>query len=102
MVDKIYYGDISEARQKEWNSEDDNPYKVLGENMSSISCDWMEFFDFAKNHFSNEIQVDWGSFAYKCSGKELLKLERSCCASVENSNEIQPEKEYGVVFIEMV
>lgn len=102
MVGKIYYGDISEARQKQWNSGDDNPYEVLGDNMSSISCDWMEFFDFARSHFSEEIQVDWGSFAYKCSGKELLKLENSCCASVENSREIDPEKEYGVVYIEMV
>ena len=89
------------ARKQQWNSPDDDPYEVLEKNNSIRAGNWIEFFEYAKTHLSDEIQVDWGSFAWKCKGEDLLQMNRDICWSMENTDSIQPDKEYGVVFIEM-
>lgn len=50
--------------------------------------------------FTDQVQVDWGSFAYKCTKKQLQKLieEKQCVIS--KIKQLDPDKTYGIVFIE--
>ena len=54
----------------------------------------------AKKLFTEEVQVDWGSFAYKCTCKQLQKLVSEMKCEIPKIQELDPDKVYGIVFIE--
>ena len=108
-----YFGELSEERKLNWNNEDSNPYGVL---KTSINL-------YAKGHvllahgsiyFHDKIQIDWGSFAWKCTSDEIIKFlidhksvlswvakeEDNVIKKVKKYIEKQGDTEYGVIFIE--
>ena len=49
----------------------------------------------------NEIKIDWGSFAWKGTKEDILKLVQKVHGELEDEGVLQDGVEYGVVFIEM-
>ena len=97
------YGEISEAGKQVWDGKEISPFDILSKNRD-IKCigSWMDALGWARKDLREEVQVDWGSFAWKCFGRDLQKLaERKPRCVIEDFEDIAPEKEYGVVFIEM-
>ena len=106
MVYDIYYGDIHENWEKDWsmNNPNDDPFQVLENKhaiVPSIGSGWWCFIQWADDHCSDYIQIDWGSHAWKCIGQTLIDLNNHWRDSVQAIDEVDPDKTYGVVFIEM-
>ncbi len=107
MLFKIYYGEISEEWNQNWEQkrkekEEGDPFEVLKETYDIHCHDWMEFLHWAQSHLNDQINVDWGSSAWRCTGEDLHQLKRELKGTgIQRFKSIQPEKEYGVVFIEM-
>jgi len=97
----IYYGELSQKRKDDWDNGEENPFSVL-EKKRRIKCmDWVAFLGAARKCFYDEVQIDWGSFAWKAKKKDLLKIKEAMCVEIEDENELEDNKEYGLVFIEM-
>lgn len=54
----------------------------------------------AKKLFTGEVQVDWGSFAYKCTKEQLRKLMQKTHCEIEKIEQLDLDQIYGIVFIE--
>ncbi len=100
MVYRILYGEISQSRKEKWDNGEENPYDVLQWSKEISARDWMEFLASGKKYLREEIQIDWGSFAWKATKNELLNLCKVPGITVRGVNKLDSEIEYGVVFIE--
>ena len=103
MIYRIYYGEISDERLQNWNNGDDDPFSVLKRNIDiRYGLTWMDFIPWAGKQFSDEIKIDWGSRAWKCTGKDILQAaEENGYIDFEEIDKVVPGAVYGVVFIEM-
>ena len=104
MMYSVYYGEISDARKENWDNGEENPYNVLNSNkkISPVGCSWMDFLPIARRLLRDEIQVDWGSFAWKANKSDILKLRKECNVTLEDAEFLKSGVEYGVVFVEEV
>ncbi|NLG05574.1 MAG: hypothetical protein GX567_17385 [Clostridia bacterium] len=100
MMSSIYYGKIKEERLATWQ-DNSEPYDILVDNHEIHRVGGWSFLDYANANFSDKVQVDWGSFAYKCSGKQLKKFQRKTLCEIEKIENVNDEEIYGVVFIEL-
>lgn len=113
MMCSAYFGRLSENRKLKWDNGEDNPYAVL-ESMICLEGKGHDVLCAGSNYFKERIQIDWGSFAWKCTSEEICRflcdyksslswlveseeelLKKIEAYIVENANE-----EFGVVFIE--
>ena len=101
MLSSIYYGEIQSDKLVSWN-ENKDPYNILVENNRVYKLGGWEFLDIANKLFDNEKQVDWGSFAYRCTKEQLAKLMEQTGCEIDKINELASEKIYGIVFVEEV
>lgn len=101
MMYYAYYGELSEAYRKDWNNDAENPFQVLTWHKNIEAPHWTAFLAEARALFRDEIQIDWGSFAWKADKAALLKMDQCHGFCVESAATLQSELEYGVVFIEM-
>ncbi len=101
MVYEIFYGEISEKRKEKWDNGDYNPFEVLEWRKELRILDFFSFFYWAKRYLKNEIKIDWGSFGWKGSREEILRLVQEIHGELEDENVLEDGVEYGVVFIEM-
>ena len=99
MVSEIYYGKLSEYAKTNWENMND-PFKVLEEKKIIPMGGWTFLF-MDKKYFTNEIQCDWGSFAWKCSKKDLIRFQDESNCPLADIDTIEDDDECGVVFIEM-
>lgn len=102
MVD-VFFGELSKERQKDWNFPDDNPYAVL-QNDYKIWKAGTDVLWYGKEYFHDQIQIDWGSFAWKCSieeFKEYLKYYHLDVPDELDLHTLDKTKQYGMVFIEV-
>ena len=60
MMSSIFYGEIKEDKLKTW-SENRNPHDILVENNRVERLGGWDFLFIAKDLFTDEVQVDWGS-----------------------------------------
>lgn len=100
MMSAIYCGRINEERLRTWQSNS-NPYEILVENKEIHKIGGWDFLDYANKSFSDKVQVDWGSFAYKCTGKQLNDFVDETKCEIENMEDINDTEIYGVVFVEL-
>ena len=104
MVYSIEYGEICDAWEENWGNAGDDPFHVLKERHGirfSIGSGWFGFHLWADEHCTDRIEIDWGSRAWKCKGKELIDLDAEGSTEVYGIESVDPDKTYGVVFIEM-
>lgn len=98
MMSSIFYGKIKEEKLASW-TENKNPYDILESNNRVEKLGGWEFLSYSKTLFSDEVQVDWGSFAYKCTKKQLQELVDITHCEIEFSL-LEEDKNLGIVFIE--
>jgi hypothetical protein len=99
MVSSVFYGEIKDDRLISWN-ENHDPYDILKENHRVEKLSGWSFLDIAEKLFSDEVQVDWGSFAYQCTKEQLCELGRRTNCEIVRIDELQPGVVYGIVFVE--
>ena len=100
MIYYIYYGEISKENQNQW-TEMTEPFDVLSWEEKMYTHDWVKFLHDARECFSDEVSVDWGSFAWKATKNQLLSWANRSGNSLENRGRLKDGITYGVVFIEM-
>jgi len=73
MMCSAYFGELCDERKQEWYYKDDNPYAVL---RTSIELDRKghKLLSCGQEYFSERIQIDWGSFAWKSTEEQILKF----------------------------
>ena len=98
-MSSIFYGEIKEERLNSW-SENENPYDILKENNRINRLSGWDFLEVTKKLFTDEVRVDWGSFAYKCTKDQLRKLMQKTHCEIEKIDQMDPDQIYGIVFIE--
>ena len=96
---EILIGELSKDRELKWDNGMTDPYAVLGKNMFSCRCTIGTLQD-ANRYFHDEIQIDWGCFAWKAQKCELLKFFRRKGYAVDDLEQFDPFKEYAVVYID--
>ncbi len=98
-----YYGEISDEGKTVWDNNEISPFDILSKNKHiEFRGGWVDFLGWARRCLHDEVQVDWGSFAWKGCGRDLQMLkENHPDCTIESFDDIEQEKEYGVVFIEM-
>ena len=99
MMSSIFYGEIKEDRLNTWK-ENKNPYDILADNNRIERLGGWDFLFIADELFTDCVQVDWGSFAYKCTKEQLIELTRKTKCTISGIELLKPEKIYGIVFIE--
>lgn len=100
MVSDIYYGKLSDYAKKHWYDMKD-PFNVL-EWQEVIKMGSLDFLLVTKDNFTDQVQLDWGSFAWKCSKAALICFFVTHKLSCEIIDKLDENDEYGVVFIEEV
>lgn len=98
-MSSIFYGEIKEDRLNTWK-ENKNPYDILADNNRIERLGGWDFLFIADELFTDCVQVDWGSFAYKCTKEQLIELTRKTKCTISGIELLKPEKIYGIVFIE--
>ncbi len=94
----LYYGEIKPERMETWNTNND-PYDILIERHEI--CPKLLFqLHYAERICSDEVKVDWGSYAYKCTKNQLKQLEEACKLKIEGLDNLEDDKVYGLVWIE--
>ena len=97
---RIHVGRISEARKRNWYMKDDNPYAVTeGKLINEGSCT-IDGIHACMKHLRDEVQIDWGSWAYKGNRQEIKALYRDLRWRCEVPDDIIPDEDYAFVFIE--
>lgn len=113
MICSAYFGELSEERKNDWKCEDDNPYNVL-QNPVNLGRKAYDLWYSSKKYFEEQIQIDWASYAWKCTEAQIVSFFEETMTTlpwlVEDEKEIlenvgqyiknHGNTEYGVVFIE--
>ena len=113
MMCNAYFGELSDARKREWQYEDNNPYAVLKTSIE-LARKGHDLLNCGQKYFSERIQIDWGSFAWKSTEKQILKFLEDHQSNLpwlvkDDAEMIEQVKRYikehgdiryGVVFIE--
>ena len=110
-----FFGELSEKRKCIWDNKENNPYEVLHEPIE-LNCRGNNLLIDGKKFFTEQIQIDWGSFAWKSTPEavlsylELYKAKECSWLIEDDENLIERVKEqinqrgnvkYGIVFIEL-
>lgn len=113
MMCSAYFGRLSEKRKLSWDNGDDNPCDVL-ESRICLEGKGHDLLHSGSDYFKDRIQIDWGSFAWKCTPEEisrflcdhkttlswLVKSEEELIKNVKAYIAEDENAEFGVIFIE--
>ncbi len=99
---KLIVGNISSERQIDWFRKDENPYAVWeGTAIAEETCigsTWVTADEMLRDH----VDVDWGSIAWRANKAELIRFFEVCELNISSLKQLEPAKDYAVVFIEAV
>ena len=99
---KLIVGNISSERQIDWFRKDENPYAVWeGTTIAEETCigsTWVTADEMLRDH----VDVDWGSIAWRANKAELIRFFEVCELNISSLKQLEPAKDYAVVFIEAV
>ena len=99
---KLIVGNISLERQDDWFRKDENPYAVWeGKAIAEETCigsTWVTADEMLRDH----VDVDWGSIAWRANKAELIRFFEVCELNISSLKQLEPAKDYAVVFIEAV
>ena len=115
MKCSAYFGELSKERKREWKYNDNNPYAVL-QNPVDLGRKGYDLWEKGDSYFSDRIQIDWGSYAWKCTDKQvidfleetqttlswLIDKEKEQIRCIRQYIKEHRDTEYGIVFIEDV
>ena len=98
----LFCGELSEEWEKNWGAGNE-PFDVLKKMICIDGFFPSEHgWSWTNKYCTDEVQVDWGSWAWKCKGRALIELNGNSSSSHDEMLEaLDPEKTYGVVLIEI-
>ena len=98
----VYIGELTEYTMQHWKDMGD-PFEVLEkDNKAGIGLNWIEFMAWANSHLKNKVQIDWGSFAWRCDKDDMMRFcEDHRMVTSDFILNMAPGKSYGAVLIEM-
>ena len=96
---RLIIGEISQKRKSKWNSGDKDPRSVLENNLYEKECT-IGTLTAAACAFHDEIQIDWGTFAWKAFKSDIKRFFKRRGISEEELAPFDEFKEYGVVYID--
>lgn len=96
---KLMIGEICEKRLNDWRSNDPDAAAILKNIMFETDCS-MGTLPIAGKNFHDEVQIDWGSFAWKAFRSELKKFFKRKGLPEAELAPFDEYKEYGVVYID--
>lgn len=96
---RIIIGEISEKRKSEWNNGDVSVNKVLENKLFEKDCT-IDTLSTAAKTFRDEVQLDWGTFAWKAFKSEIKRFFQKKGIPKKELESFDPFKEYGVVYID--
>lgn len=96
---KLKIGEISRERNKDWFISSVAADEVLEPVLIEKDCT-MAALPLAAKTFRDEVQLDWGTFAWKAVKSELKKFFRKKGLSEQELEAFDEYKEYGVVYID--
>lgn len=107
MVKRISGGDnvqnnhrqINRHRHEQWDQEIKDTNSVLETKIYESDCT-MGTLPMAACTFHDEIQIDWGSFAWKAFKSEIKRLFKKKGIPEAELQPFDEYKEYGVVYID--
>lgn len=110
-----YFGELSESRKCLWDNRENNPYEVLQEPIE-LTRKSSNLLTDGKKYFTEQIQIDWGSFAWKSTAEAILNYldickSKQCSWLIEDDEKLietvreyiskRGNVEYRIVFIEL-
>ena len=99
MMSSIFHGEFKENRLIPCY-ENKILYDILADNNRLERLGVWDFLFIPVELFPLCVQVNWGSFAYKGTKEQLIKLTRKTKCVIAGIELLKPEKIYGIVFIE--
>lgn len=99
LMYEIIIGELSEERKVGWKELDVDPDEVLEKTLFRSQCR-MGTLSSAADSFRNEIQLNWGSFAWKAKKKDLIKFFKKHKYPKDILSDLDSVKTYGVVYID--
>ena len=96
---KIKIGEISRQHNEGWLNNNETKEQILDTVLVEKECD-MGTLSLAAKTFRDEVQLDWGVFAWKAFKSDIKKLFRRKGFCESDIEELDPYKEYGVVYID--
>ena len=99
---KFVVGTISQQRKENWFCKNDNPYAVWeGAALVERTC-CIGSWCIASEHLRDQVNVDWGSIAWRGTREEITELFAACNLQSDGLEQLQENTDYAVVFIESV
>lgn len=99
MMYRILIGEINKRQKDKWESMNSDTDRVIEPVILERNCD-MGTLTLASKVFHDEVQLDWGTFAWKAFKSELKRFFRKKGIPEEELEPFDAFKEYGVVYID--
>lgn len=77
MMCSAYFGEISDERKSNWYIGSNDPYSILKSRIE-LPGKGHELLGRGADFFHEKIQIDWGSFAWKCKKDEIIAFLNDC------------------------
>ena len=114
MMCTAYFGALNEKYRENWYNGNRDPSDVLDDRICVERKAW-KVLDIGNDYFRERIQIDWGSFAWKCTKEEIIKFlqehktqlpwmiesDEEMIAEVKRYIAEKGDVPYGMVFIEL-
>ena len=98
---KMIVGEIGSMRRDKWDIKNDNPYSVWdGKPFAAENCR-ISALSSADYCLRSRVDVDWGSVAWKGNAEEIERLFEAERLDASGLEDLQPEKDYAVLFLEL-
>ncbi len=94
----LYYGEIKPEKLITWSKNSD-PYDILAW-QKEISPKMFFQPHMASEICSDEVQVDWGSFAFKCTKDQLRRLAEVAGMKIAGIDGLKDGIVYGLIWVE--
>ena len=96
---KMIVGEIGSMRKEKWDLKNDNPYAVWdGKPFAAENCR-ISALSSADYCLRNQVDVDWGSVAWKGNAREIGRLFEAERLDASGLKDLKPEKDYAVLFL---
>lgn len=96
---RIIIGEISRHNRENWQQITDDPDNILETKIYEGQCN-MSTLQAAGRAFHDEIQINWGSFAWKAFKSEIRHFFKRKGIPEAELQPFDEFKEYGVVYID--
>lgn len=96
---RIIIGEINKEQSAEWENMNVNTDKILDPVMFEKDCN-MGTLALASKTFHNEVQLDWGTFAWKAFKSDIKRFFRKKGIKEKELELFDAFKEYGVMYID--